>query len=57
MDNIDKKPFTAPELIEFGRLSQITQVKHYDKDPKGWAWGHYKDHGRELNSVFLNSTS
>ena len=53
MDNMEKKPFTAPKLIELGTLTEITQNKDDDKHP-GWAWGHYKDkdHGHELGSVF-----
>jgi hypothetical protein len=42
MDNLEKKPFTAPTLTEYGTMTEITQVKDDDKEPRGWAWGHYK---------------
>jgi len=45
MDNLKKKPFTAPKLTEFGTLPGLTQNRHkidHGHGHPGCAWSHYK---------------
>jgi hypothetical protein len=55
MDNQTTKPFKVPTLTKYGSLTEITEnhkPKHEGHE-HGRAWGHYKEHGQEAESVVL----